>query len=238
MLDIKNSEIIKAFTCLSTPLMADACIRHNLAIRVAPSGIRALTPNSRLAGRVLPVRHYGSVDVFLEAMGNATPGDVLIIDNNGRSDEGCIGDLTALEARAWELQGIVVWGSHRDTPELLQIGFPIFSCGTCPAGPQRLDAREPDALERANLGELSVSGEDIVFADEDGVLFVASEHVGEVISTAQEIHQTERQQAEDLQSGKKLHEQLKFDEYIKQRDIHAAYTFREHLRKIGGAVEE
>ena len=238
MLDIKNSEIIKAFAGLSTPLIADACIRHNLAIRLAPSDVRALIPNSRLAGRVLPVRHYGSVDVFLEAMGNAAPGDVLVIDNNGRSDEGCIGDLTALEARAWELQGIVVWGSHRDTPELLQIGFPIFSCGTWPAGPQRLDAREPDALDRANLGEVSVSSEDFVFADADGVIFVASEHIGEVISTAHEIYQTERRQADDVQAGKKLHEQLKFDEFIKERSTRPAYTFREHLRKIGGAVEE
>jgi regulator of RNase E activity RraA len=146
--------------------------------------------------------------------------------------------LTALEARAWGLQGIVVWGSHRDTPELRQIGFPIFSYGTCPAGPQRLDARQPDALESANLGDLSVSNEDFVLADADGVLFVASEQIGEVISTAREIHQTERRQAEEVLSGKKLHAQLKFDEYITQRSTNPAYTFREHLRKIGGAVEE
>ncbi|MDX2499361.1 MAG: RraA family protein, partial [Deltaproteobacteria bacterium] len=58
-----NSDIYEKFENLSTPLIADACIRHNLAVRVAPTGIRALIPNSRLAGRVLPVRHYGSVDV-------------------------------------------------------------------------------------------------------------------------------------------------------------------------------
>ena len=132
----------------------------------------------------------------------------------------------------------MVWGSHRDSAELLRIGFPIFSYGTCPVGPLRLGAREPDALERANLGELSVSNQDIVFADGDGVLFVASEHIGDVISTAREIKQTERQQAENVQSGRKLHEQLKFDEYIAKRSTNPAFTFREHLRKIGGAVEE
>jgi len=47
---------------------------------------------SHIAGRVLPVRHYGSVDVFLEAMGMAQPGDILVIDKGGRMDEGCIGD--------------------------------------------------------------------------------------------------------------------------------------------------
>ena len=46
----------------------------------------------------MPARHYGSVDVFLEALSSAGPGDVLVIDNGGRTDEACIGDLVALEA--------------------------------------------------------------------------------------------------------------------------------------------
>ncbi len=75
-----------------------------------------MVPGSRIAGRVLPARHYGSVDIFLEAMETAGKGDVLVIDNHGRRDEACIGDLTVLEAQAAGLSGIVVWGFHRDTP--------------------------------------------------------------------------------------------------------------------------
>jgi hypothetical protein len=37
----------------------------------------------RVAGRVLPAWHYGSADVFLEALGLAGAGDVLVIDNGG-----------------------------------------------------------------------------------------------------------------------------------------------------------
>jgi regulator of RNase E activity RraA len=231
-----NQRLNNAFSSLSTPLIADACLRLGLPIRAAPSGIRALLVRSRIAGRALPVRHYGSVDVFLEAMGMAHPGDVLVIDNGGRMDEGCIGDLTALEAHACGLASIVVWGYHRDTVELKQIGFPIFSYGTCPTGPQRLDLRDQNALVTARFGEFKV--EDVVFADADGVLFAPSQKVEELLSTANTIWQTERRQVEALQAGKKLRDQLRFDEYLAKRSADPDYPFRRHLREIGGAIEE
>ena len=104
---MNNQQLNDTFSELSTPLISDACLRLNLPIRFAPVGIGPLHENNHIAGRVLPARHYGSVDVFLEAMGSAQPGDVLVIDNQGRMDEGCIGDLTALEAQACGLAGIV-----------------------------------------------------------------------------------------------------------------------------------
>src|SRR5215469_17997305 len=109
---MRAESVSSAFAKLSTPLIADAALRLKIPLRMSPPGIRPIIPNQRLAGPVLPVRHFGSVDVFLEAMQAAHPGDVLVIDNGGRTDEGCIGDLTVLEARATGLAGVVVWGTH------------------------------------------------------------------------------------------------------------------------------
>jgi regulator of RNase E activity RraA len=80
-----NNLLEGGFSALSTALIADACLRLRVPIRIALSVIHPLVPGMRLAGRVLPARHRGSVDVFLEAMKRAGSGDVLVVDNEAEA---------------------------------------------------------------------------------------------------------------------------------------------------------
>jgi len=233
-----NTELERRFRPLSTPLVADACLRLDVPLRLAPAGIYSVPQGAHVAGRAIPVRHHGSVDIFLEAMAAAAPGDVLVIDNQKRDDEGCIGDLTVLEARAQGLAALVVWGCHRDTRELREIAFPTWSYGSYPSGPVRLDSRAADSLVTANFGDHRVTGDDIVFADADGVLFAPCEAAPELLVEAEKILETERRQASAIAKGETLHTQLHFDEYMAKRSSDPGYTFRTHLRAIGGAIEE
>jgi 4-hydroxy-4-methyl-2-oxoglutarate aldolase len=233
-----QQEIQQRFATLTTPHVADACIRAGVEVRCAPSAIRPVIPGSRVAGRAAPAQHAGSVDIFLEAFEEAALGDVLVAGNAGRLDEACIGDLVVLEARSAGLVGVVIWGLHRDTADIKTIGLPVFSLGSLPTGPQRLDSRPPGALESAGVGEWRVSRDDLVLGDDDGVLFLPAARAAEVFTLAEGIRDTERRQAERIRAGHTLRRQLRFGDYLTARARQPALTFREHLRGVGGAVEE
>ena len=226
------------FQDLTTPHVADACLRRGVEVRCAPCDLHALCPSDRIAGRVRPARHYGSVDIFLEALESASPGEVLVIDNSGRRDEACVGDLIALETRLAGLAGMVIWGLHRDVRELLEIGLPIFSLGACPAGPLRLDPREAGALVSARVGSWTVGTDDVAMGDANGVLFMPVARAEEIATMARSIRDTEGGQVEHMRQGTSLRAQLRFSEFLARRASNPATTFREHLRRIGGAIEE
>ena len=233
-----NSETRRRFATLSTAHVADACTRAQIPVRCAPAVMQAVVPGSRLAGRASPARHAGSVDIFLEALEGAEQGDVLVVDNGGRLDESCVGDLVALEAQAAGLDGIVIWGLHRDTADIRAIGLPIFSLGTLPMGPQRLGARAPDALKSASVGDWTVVREDLVLGDDDGVLFVPAASAGDVFTLAETIRDTEQRQAKLMRDGVSLRRQVQFDAYLDLREKTPSLSFRDHLRGVGGAIEE
>jgi 4-hydroxy-4-methyl-2-oxoglutarate aldolase len=233
-----NAALSAAFAGLSTALIADGCLRAGVEVRALPSSLRPLAARLHGAGRALPVRHAGSVDIFLEALGAAQPGDIMAIDDGGRTHEACIGDLIVLELQAAGLAGVVIWGSHRDSAELRAIGLPVLSLGSCPVGPRSVRQRAADALQDAQMGDVVVSREDILFADDDGVVAVNITDVDTVLGAARAIADTERAQAAAMRAGTTLRTQLDFPMYLSRRADDPAYTFRVHLRRIGGAVEE
>jgi regulator of RNase E activity RraA len=232
-----HQELRRRFATLTTAHLADACIRAQIPVRCAPSPVHAVVPGSRLAGRAAAVRHAGSVDIFLEALESAAPGDVLVVDNGGRVDESCAGDLVALEAQAAGLDGIVIWGLHRDSADIRAIGLPVFSMGAIPTGPLRLDARPADALESATVGDWTVGRADLVVADDDGVLFVPAAGAADIFALAETIRDTERGQADRIRAGVSLRSQVQFASYLARRQQTPSLTFRDHLRAVGGAIE-
>ena len=241
---MSNDEIRDAFASVTGANVADACVRLGAPYSVASPLLRPLFPGARCAGRALPVTHFGSVDVFLEAIDTAERGDVLVIDNANRQDEACIGDLTVIEAATAGIAGVVLWGCHRDTAELLEIGLPVFSTGSIPLGPLGVrgapapsPAGAPAPHRSCSFDGFTVGRDQVVFADGDGIVFVRESEARAVLEAARAINATERRQADSVRKGTTLRAQLEWDTYLEARRQRPEYTLREHLVKLRAAIE-
>ena len=88
------------------------------------------------------------------------------------------------------------------------------------------------------MGEWTVSRDDIVLGDDDGVIFVPADQFDDVLGQAEAIRDTERRQAERIRGGQPLRVQVRFAEFLAARTANPGLTFREHLKAVGGAIEE
>ncbi|MGA1836224.1 RraA family protein [Herbiconiux sp. 11R-BC] len=221
---------------LPTATIADASLRVGVPVRTGPASLRPLAPGACFDGPAVPVTHLGSVDVILQAIDDAAPGSVLVVDNAGRHDEACVGDLMVLEAQSAGLAGMIVWGRHRDTAQLHEIGLPLHSLGAFPFGPRRVPPAGTPMFS-AYLDGASVLPGDLVFADDDGILFLGPERIGEVLDAARAIQSTESAQAERMRAGRSLRSQLDFAGYRARQAADPSVTLRQHLAETGGAIE-
>ena len=152
-------------------------------------GSHELKPNfAGVSPRALPGRlAMGEARMCFSRRSPRKKGDMLVIDNGGRNDESWIGDLGVGEAFISGIAGTVCRGTHRDTGAILAFGAKVWSLGSCPNGPLELRRGHVTALEAANLGSVTVTMDDYVFADEDGVVVVSRENLDRIVETAQDI---------------------------------------------------
>lgn len=221
---------------LSTAAVADASLRLGIALRPGPARLVPLLPGVAFSGPARPVTHLGSVDVILETIDDAPPGAVLVVDNGGREDEACVGDLMMLEARLAGFSGAIIWGRHRDTAQLRQIGLPVHSLGAYSFGPRRVPPAGR-AMRTALLDGATVTDDDWVVADDDGVLIFAASDREALFEAAAGIQSTETAQAERMRAGASLRAQLDFSGYRRRQELDPSVTLRQHLQERGGAIE-
>ena len=221
---------------LPTAALADASLRLGLALHTAPARLLPLLPDRAFSGPARPVTHLGSVDVILETIDDAPEGSVLVVDNGGRDDEACVGDLMVLEAKLAGLSGAVIWGRHRDTAQLREIGLPVHSLGAFPFGPRRIPPAGR-AMRTAFLDGFTVTDADWVVADDDGVVVFAASDREALFAAAADIQTIESAQAQRMHGGESLRAQLDFAGYRARQELDPTITLRWHLQERGGAIE-
>lgn len=200
---------------LFTALVGDSLDKMGLTHQFLPQGVKPLASGMTVIGRAMPVleadvfaeRGGGSSNALMtkpfglmfEALDSLKPGEVYIC--SGASPRYALwGGLMSTRAMKCGAAGAVVDGFSRDTPEILRLGFPVFSLGTYAQdqGPRGkvIDYRCP-----IEFGGIRIEPGDIVYGDIDGTLVVPKAAEEEAFSLAIEKARGEKCVLKALQDG-------------------------------------
>lgn len=145
--------------------------------------IKALRPRMKLAGSALTVEVRPGDNLMIHAaIAMAKPGDVLVIDGKGDTGAALMGTIMMTACRKLGLAGVVMDGACRDSLEIDEMDFPVFSVGTNPNGPTKnIGGRIGHPV---SVGGVTVHAGDFVIGDADGVVVVERDKIESLLPLA------------------------------------------------------
>ncbi|WP_377273537.1 RraA family protein [Peterkaempfera sp. SMS 1(5)a] len=167
------------FAGIPTTTLADVLGRE----QVMDIGIRPLwQPVPRIAGPAFTVRCPPGDNLMLHAaIHRAEPGSVIVVES-GDLDYALAGGNVCAVAQRRGVVAFVADGLIRDLAEIRDMGFPVFARGVIPI-PGAKKVVEPLNVE-VRCGGVRVNADDIVVADEEGVVVVPSARQGDVLTAS------------------------------------------------------
>ena len=136
--------------------------------------LRPIQHGTRLAGTAVTVSsHPGDNLMIHAAVEVCREGDVLVVASTAPSTHGVFGELLASSLRARGVRALVTDAGVRDTAELREMGFAVWSQHVSCQGTVKASAGSVNVP--VVLGQVVVNPGDVVCGDDDGVVVVARE---------------------------------------------------------------
>lgn len=201
----EDQELTALFAGLDTPGVSDAM--DKLGLPGHCFGVMPLDNYKQvIVGPAFTVRYVsastppGTVGDFIE---DVAEGDVVVIDNDGRTDCTVWGDIMTQYAGARNIAATVIDGVCRDVNKALGDGYPLFTKGRfMRTGKDRVQVEAVN--QPVSIGEARVCPRDIVIADANGVVVVPRGRAREVAETARQIEAVEADIRALISEGKTL----------------------------------
>lgn len=162
--------------------------------------IQALRHRMTLVGNALTVEVRPGDNLMIHAaIALAKPGDVLVVDGKGDRSAALMGTIMMNACRQVGIAGVVVDGAVRDSVEIDEMDFPVFSVGTNPNGPTKLASGRIG--HPVSVGGVAVRSGDLVIADADGVVVIEREKVQALLQAAARKVEDEAARIDAIRNG-------------------------------------
>jgi regulator of RNase E activity RraA len=181
---IRNFERVPAAIVQQAAQYQPAILADVAGRRGAMHGrIKALHPRMKLAGTAFTVEVRPGDNLMIHAaIALAKPGDVLVIDGKGDQTAALMGTIMMTACQQLGIAGVVIDGAARDSLEIDEMDYPVFSVGTNPNGPTK---NVPGRIGHpVSCGGVTVHAGDFIIADADGVVVVEREKIEGLLPAA------------------------------------------------------
>jgi len=179
---------------------------------VMRSYMRPLLPERRFVGAALTVRlEPGNQVDCLDALSVAQAGDVIVVDSAGETETSIWGGLMSGLCLMKGVVGAVVDGAIRDTDEIRDQGFPIFSKAVVPRSTHTPYSGRMEPIEinvPIQCAGALVNPGDLVLGDEIGVVVIPLENAAKVLEAARALAENEELTRTKIREGKTVEELL------------------------------
>ncbi|RTQ99587.1 RraA family protein [Halomonas nitroreducens] len=178
---------------------------------VMDSGIKPAF-RAKTCGQAITVQlSKGDLVDPLKALEMGQKGDIIVVDAGGDPNTSVCGGLMGALAQNRGIRGMVVDGAGRDTDELLDIQWPIWTRAITPRGTHTMFSQRKDELSinvPIACGGVPVNPGDFIIADVMGVTVVPIAKAEEIVELALEQAQREEATREWVQKGKTVEDLL------------------------------
>ncbi|MGF9566065.1 4-carboxy-4-hydroxy-2-oxoadipate aldolase/oxaloacetate decarboxylase [Neorhizobium sp. BT27B] len=187
--------------------------RGALSSRLKPVDYRM-----KLCGPAFTVKSSPRDNIMLQlAINYAKPGDIIVVSAGEYEEAGSFGDVLANACLAKGIGGLVTDTGVRDTLQLRDLGFPVFSLSTCIKGTVK------ETLGTTN-DSIIVGGEiinpgDVIVGDADGLVVVRRNEVAEAAKLSQAREDAEAGFIEAYKAGASVIEVSKLEEVLKAKGL-------------------